>query len=40
VLQVICLVIERYEACLKDRKLKGFGQAEEEVRAMFANRYP
>ena len=32
--------VERYEARLKDRKLKGFGQAEEEVRAMFASRYP
>ena len=40
VLKVIYFVVERYEARLKDRKLKGFGQAEEEVRAMFASRYP
>ena len=35
VLKVIYFVVERHEARLKDRKPKGFGQAEEEVRAMF-----
>jgi len=40
VLKVIYFVVERYEERYKGRKLKGFGQAEEGVRAMFASRYP
>ena len=35
VLKVIYFVVKRYEERFKDRKLKGFGQVEEEVRAVF-----
>lgn len=40
VLKVIYFVVERYQERFKGRKLKGFGQAEEDIRAMFASRYP
>ena len=40
VLKVIYFVVERYQERFKGRKLKGFGQAEEGIRAMFASMYP
>jgi len=40
VLKVIYFVAERYEARFQTRKLRGFQQAEEEIRAIFDHRYP
>ncbi len=40
VLQVIYFVAGRYQERFEGRKLKGFGQAAEDIRAMFASRYP
>ena len=39
-LQVIYFVAERYEAQFQTRKLQGFQQAEDEIRAIFNLRYP
>ena len=40
VLKVIYFVAERYEAQFQTRKLRGFQQAEDEIRAIFDRRYP
>ena len=40
VLKVLYFVAGRCQERFEGRKLKGFGQAEEDVRAMFASRYP
>ena len=40
VLKVIYFVTGRYQERFEGRKLKGFGQAEEDICAMFASRYP
>ena len=40
VLKVIYFVAERYEAQFQTRKLQGFQQAEDEIRAIFNLRYP
>jgi len=39
-LKVIYFVAERYEAQFQTRKLRGFQQAEDEIRAIFNLRYP
>lgn len=40
VLKVIYFVAERYEAGFQARRLQGFQQAEEEIRAIFDPRHP
>jgi len=40
VLKVIYFVAGRHQERFEGRNLKGFGQAEEDIRAMCASRYP